>query len=365
LVCRGRTGTIYSLAGVAAVAVAVLGGLVLILDWSIGTTLYGLGVYVYGIYPGQNDYIKDMGMIITLFGVVLMMYGWRVMRLAWFPIVFLICAIPWPGLVYSWIAEPLQQLAANVAVIALKTTGVEAVCSGTKIIIQNANPLKPSRILNVAEACAGMRSLMTFLTVGGAVAFLSPRHLWQRIIIVVSSIPIAIFCNVLRISGQGLLDHYVSPEWSESFAHQFVGMVMLLPAFFMILGVGYLLDKLFIEEAENEPAAPTAVKPPPSTFALSPLAGARTNASMIAAHPAPATARPAVDRGSPAPVPPPPARPVVAAPVPRPGGPVPPPPRPAGVVPPRPRNLGTPVPPRPIIPPRPFGAPGPANKETK
>jgi exosortase len=247
----------------AAEAVGVLGVLVLLLDWSLATTIFGLGLYVYGIYPGQNDYLKDCGMVVTLYGIVLLTCGRPIMRLAWFPIVFLMCAIPWPGLVYSWIAGPLQELAANAAVMVLKATGVDAITSGTKIVIYGTT-LANTRMLNVAEACAGMRSLMTFIAVAAAVAFLSPRPLWQRIIITVSAVPIAIFCNVMRVSGQGLLDHYVSTKLSESFAHQFVGMIMLVPAFFLILGVGWLLDRIFIEEADHEelPAVVTVSTPP-------------------------------------------------------------------------------------------------------
>jgi exosortase len=250
LVAGQGSSLIFSMINAGSYALTILGTLVLLLDWSLATTLFGIGFYVYGIYPGQNDYLKDVGMLICLFGVVLLLTGPRVMKIAWFPIVFLICAIPWPGLVYSWIAEPLQQDAAKVAVHVLNVTGVDSFCNGTKIVMLDQK-LQPIRVLNVAEACAGMRSLMTFISVAGAIAFLSSRPLWEKLVIVASSVPIAIFCNMTRISGQGLLDHYVSPQWSESFAHQFVGMMMLLPAFFMILAVGYLLDKIFIEEADD------------------------------------------------------------------------------------------------------------------
>jgi exosortase len=173
------------------------------------------------------------------------------MRIAWFPILFLVCALPWPPLAYSKVATPLQNLAANCAVVTLNLTGVEAQQIGTKICI-GGTPGVPLRTLNVAEACAGMRSLMTFISVGAALAFLSSRPLWQKLIIVFSAIPIAIFCNVIRVSGQGLLDHYVSHELSESFAHQFVGLIMLIPAFFLLLLVGWLLDKIFVEEAATK-----------------------------------------------------------------------------------------------------------------
>jgi exosortase len=241
----------------------------------------GILLFGYGIWPGQNDFVKDFGMVVTLFGLVLMMTGWQVMKIAWFPIAFLVCGIPWPGLVYSWVAGPLQQLAANVAVGVLEITQVKAFAGGTKIFIYGHDDAL--RTLNVAEACAGLRSLMTFISVAGAVAFLSSRPLWQKFIVVLSAIPIAIFCNVMRVSGQGLLDHYVSQQLSENFAHQFVGLIMLVPAFLLILAVGWILDQMFVEEADRRhevahhilrraPQTAAPVTPPPTRSAAVPTA---------------------------------------------------------------------------------------------
>ena len=229
--------------------IALYGVLILILNWGLGSLLFGLALFAYGIYPGKNQFLQGCGMIVTLFGVVLTLTGWKIMKYAWFPIAYLICGIPWPGLVYSYIASPLQTFAAKVAVHTLRFTGVTAFQTGTKINMGGLG--EPLRTLNVAEACAGMRSLMTFITLGLAVAFLSARPLWQKLTIAFSAIPIAIFCNVMRVAGQGLLDHYVSRQLSESFAHQFVGLVMLVPAFFLILLVGWVLDHLFFEEVDE------------------------------------------------------------------------------------------------------------------
>jgi exosortase len=215
--------------------------------------LEGLLVFAYGIFPGQNDYVKDLGMVITLFGVVTLLAGWPVMRIAWFPIVFLVVALPWPELVYSRLASPLQQLAASAAVATLRLFGVTAHNFGTKIEMFDKSGMP--RVLNVAEACAGLKSVMTFLMVAATVAFLSQRALWEKLVITASAVPIAIFCNVVRVCGQGLLDRYVSREWSEGFAHQFAGLVMVIPGFFLILLVGWLLDQMFIEEVEGAPAA--------------------------------------------------------------------------------------------------------------
>ena len=205
----------------------------------------GVLMFGWGIYPGQNDFIKDVGMVVTLFGMAAFLAGWRMMKVLWFPIAFLVCALPWPPLIYSALALPLQELAAQVAVVVLRKSGVNAFFTGTKILMEGFQG--ELRTLNVAEACAGLRSLMTFVTVGAAMAFLSSRPLWQKILVTLSAVPIAIFCNVMRVSGQGLLDHYWSREWSQGFAHQFAGMVMLIPAFFLLLLIGYLLDRIFVE----------------------------------------------------------------------------------------------------------------------
>ncbi len=236
--------------------------------------MWAIVFYAWSIWPGQNDFFKDFAMVVSIFGVVLVLCGWSVMAVVWFPIAFLVCAIPWPGLIYSQVAMPLQRLAASVAVATLNATGVTATQSGTKLYIGSG------RVLNVAEACAGLKSLMTFISVGAAVAFLSSCAFWQRIIISLSAIPIAIFCNVLRVTGQGLLDHYVSEKWSDHFAHQFVGMLMLIPAFFLILLVGWLLDNLFIEEADRKKLK-TSVTPASGLVIEIPRAGRRGPAATV------------------------------------------------------------------------------------
>ena len=240
-------GAALAMAGKGLVAWAALA---LGLNWGVGSLVFGLLVHAWGIWPGQNDYLKDLGIVVTLFGVVLTLAGWGVMRVAWFPIAFLVCAIPWPGLVYGIVASPLQVLAARAAAMVLSLTGVEAYTTGTKILFERADGTM--RELGVAEACAGLKSLMTFVTLAAAVAFLSARPLWQRLTIVASAVPIAVACNVARVAGQGLLDRYVSEELSRDFAHQFVGLVMMAPALVLVLGVGWVLDNLFVEAEDPD-----------------------------------------------------------------------------------------------------------------
>jgi exosortase len=292
----------------------------------------GLAISLFGIHPGHNDFVWDFGMVVTLFGVVLMLTSWDVMKVAWFPIAFLVCALPWPGLVYSWIAGPLQALAAKAAVAVLRFTGVDILRSGTKMLMMVPNRLTGAdelRVLNVAEACAGLRSLMTFITVAAAVAFLSARPLWQKLVITASALPIAIFCNVFRVTGQGLIDRYWSQDLAEGFAHQFVGLVMMVPAFLLILLVCWLLDHLFLDEVDE--AERQRLR----------MGGGRSGERKIIQ-----IQRPAVAGAG--------ATPAVAAPAPRAQVPVAP-PRPAGF--PRPAGNAAPARTASVVPPPPAGAP--------
>jgi exosortase len=275
---------------------------------SLGSVLLfeGLIIFAFGIYPGQNDYVKDLGMVITLFGVATLLAGWAVMKVAWFPIAFLVVALPWPELVYARLAWPLQQLAASVAVGALRIFNVDAHNFGTHINMTGAK--NEVRTLNVAEACAGLKSVMTFLMVAGAVAFLSSRALWEKLAITLSAIPIAIFCNVLRVTGQGILDFYWSHEVSEGFAHQFVGLIMLIPGFFLILMIGWILEKFFIEEVDRNKLAsagaakskrmivevPRRKEPEPAILAGAAVGGDGQD-SVVAIAKTPAVIAPAVE----------------------------------------------------------------------
>jgi exosortase len=259
-------------AGPALLAFGLMGGLSILLDWGLGTLLSGMLLSGYGIWPGQNDYVKDVGMVLTIFGATLTLAGWSVMRIAWFPILFLICAIPWPALVYSQVALPLQFLAAKVAVIVMNVAQVESYVEGTQIILSKGTE---EHTLNVAEACAGMRSLMTFITAGGVVGFVLgvDRPMWQRFLILFSAVPIAILCNVGRVSGMGVSYFYVSEAVATGFTHQLVGLLMLIPAFLMLLGVCWVLDNLFVVEEVDDDAgrqdatAPVTNAAPAAAFA--------------------------------------------------------------------------------------------------
>jgi exosortase len=210
----------------------------------VGVLLGGIAIFAYGIgmdvvFPGRCDAVQDVGMVVTFYGVVLALFGWGVGRLAIFPIAYLLCAIPWPPSLFEMTTGPLRHLAATLAVGLLRFTPLNVEQAGNTIHVVAMSG--PDRVLDVADACAGMRSLVLFIAVGLAVAFLPERRLWKSIVIALSAVPIAIACNVMRIAGEALLDHYVSRTWSEGFYHAFAGVVLLAPGFVLFLLLGWML----------------------------------------------------------------------------------------------------------------------------
>ena len=215
----------------------------------LGVILLGIisfcgGIGIQSSFAEVGVYSQDVAMLGVLFGCVLAIFGWGMVRAALFPMAYLLCALPWPPYIHDLLTVPLQHVAATLSVRILQLTGLNVEQAGNTIHILSGSGL--DRALNVAEACSGMRSLITFVSLGLAVAFLSRRPMWQKIIISLAAPPIAIACNTLRIVGEGLLDHYVSRNLSEGFAHSTVGLVLLLPGLGLFFLVGWLLDRLVV-----------------------------------------------------------------------------------------------------------------------
>jgi exosortase len=227
----------------------------------------GIGTFAYGIcmastFPALSSFVQDAGMLLTLLAVVLCIFGWSMTKLAIFPIGFLLCGIPWPPTLIDIATAPLQHLAATASVwiLAFSPLDVEQVGNTIHVLAMKG----PDRVLEVAEACSGLRSIAVFIALGLSTAFLSPGPLWRAILVSLCAVPVAILCNVMRIVGDVLLDHYVSHTLSEGFYHTFTGVVLLVPGVFFFLSIGTALDWL----AERHWLPGTRVASTPAIFAL-------------------------------------------------------------------------------------------------
>ena len=218
-----------------------------------------IGAVFFAFYY-QSDFLREISMLAVLVSMVLFLGGWAVLKACWLPLAFLLFAIPIPYSLplpfvddYQGFLGALQKAAAVAGVYVLKLFGVDAFNRGVLVSMEFMRDGQLiEHTLNVEEACSGIRSLIAFFAIAVAMSYLSDRPNWQRVIMALSAIPIAIFCNMLRVGGTGLIYRFGKPEWATGFLHKFEGMAMLVPAMLLLLGLGYFLNQLFIEEVPEE-----------------------------------------------------------------------------------------------------------------
>jgi exosortase len=218
--------------------------------------LLALVFIILGFHPIGTYWISHVNMTLLLFGLVLYLAGPEVIRVTWLPIFYLALAMPIPDLLYSRVAVPLQELAAQGATILLQLFGVEMDATASSLQIRGLSGHEYG--LTVAEACSGMRSLMAYVALGVAWAYLEYRPLWHRVILVAATVPIAVFINVVRVTITCTMYVVDRPELGEDFMHSVVGMMMLVPAMLLFWLLNWLLSSLFVEE--DEPQQPGEVK---------------------------------------------------------------------------------------------------------
>jgi exosortase len=212
--------------------------------------IFALVFYVFNIVQFQRGYLQRLTFIGSLGAIVLFLGGWKIVRYSWFPICYLIFAVPLPDRIYRSLTIPMRQWAASVAGVLLNLVkDLEASTNGAVIdVIYKGQQLEPS--LDVAEACSGMRLLMAFLALGVAMAYLHYRPAWQRTILLAMTIPIAILCNIIRVTITGFIYVLIDPKYAQGIYHDLLGFGMLPLAFILYGVLGWFLSSLFIEEED-------------------------------------------------------------------------------------------------------------------
>ncbi len=189
--------------------------------WS-GVPLVALGlvILIFGIY-GVDLFTSRFSFVLLTAGLVWTFLGSAMLRQLAFPILILLLAIPFPAIIFNQITFPLQLLASRLASAALPLLGVPVLQEGNVIQL-------PVMKLEVAEACSGIRSLMSLFTLSIFYGYFLERTTVRRVILALASIPIAVAANGVRIVGTGLCVQYWDPEKALGFFHEFSGWVMFV-----------------------------------------------------------------------------------------------------------------------------------------
>jgi exosortase len=199
-------------------------------EWAgIGLVALGLFVLLLGVF-GADLFLQRSSFILLAAGLVWTLLGRQMLGKLKFVLFVLFLAIPLPSIVLNRITFPLQLFASWLASSLLPLANVPVLRDGNIIQL-------PAMPLEVAEACSGIRSLLSLFTVAVIYGYFLERKTWQRVVLALASVPIAVAANVARIFGTGLCVQYWDPDKAKGFFHEFSGWLMFLVSLCLLYAV--------------------------------------------------------------------------------------------------------------------------------
>lgn len=205
-------------------------------NWGIIVLVGGLMVYILGELGAAYTTMR-VSMLIVISGTLLCVLGRGLFKELYFPFFYLFLMIPVPSYVYNLIALPLKALVTKYSVLFMQFIGITVLREGNIIMFGNV-------VLQVVDACSGIRSLISLIAIGIAFAYVSQTSKLRKIILVFSTIPIAISTNSARIILTGILARYYGSEVSKGFFHEFAGLGVFMLSIILLIVTGVLLKKI-------------------------------------------------------------------------------------------------------------------------
>jgi exosortase len=261
------------------------------LFWGGAAILFALFALWAGI-AGAELYTQRLSLILLLAGIAVYFWGFRLLQMLLVPLVLLFLAMPIPAIIFNKIAFPLQLFASRCAVSSMTMLGIPVLRQGNIIELKPLNSFDTKK-LEVVEACSGIRSLMTLVTLAVVFAYFThtpesddptkPRTrygwlksywFWRALIIVGSAVPIAILTNAFRVSGTGVLAHYYGTAIADGFFHSFSGWAIYIVAFILLFGIGIILDRFKPAQAEGDISSERKSPEPDAAVSISPVVSA-------------------------------------------------------------------------------------------
>jgi exosortase len=193
-------------------------------------------VWVAGLL-GSELFLTRVSMIGVIAGTIWFVWGTAHARVLAFPICFLLLMVPLPAIVFNQLAFPLQLLASQVGESTIAAAGIPVLREGNVLHL-------PARTLEVAEACSGIRSLVSLVMLALVLGYFTGMGTGGRVVLALAAIPIAILANATRVAGTGLAAQWIGPEAAEGFFHTFSGWLMFVVAFVGLLLVQQVLSRV-------------------------------------------------------------------------------------------------------------------------
>src|SRR5215813_4920858 len=241
------------------------------------STIWGGALVVFALVclwagvAGAELFMQRISLLMILVGITIYFWGFRLIRPLIAPFALLLLAIPIPAIIFNKIAFPMQLFASRCAVWSMSLLDIPVLRQGNVIGLLPLNSTVTKK-LEVVEACSGIRSLMTLVTLAlvfayfttprteeterGRFSWLGSYGFWRAAIIVLSAFPIAILANALRVSGTGILARFYGIKVADGFFHTFSGWVIYIVAFLLLFGVGWIIERF--NPARRRPRVPVA-----------------------------------------------------------------------------------------------------------
>ena len=205
--------------------------------FGLAVTIFGMLLFILG--NGASEYFTvRLSLVVTLFGTVLYHFGSSIVRKSWFAIFFLIFMIPIPYVIYFSATFPMQLLASKVTAVLLNIIGMPVVRQGNIINL-------PNQALEVAEACSGMRSLVSLMALAAIYAYISQKKLAAQIILFSSAAPIAVIGNIFRVFTTSVVVYITDLNITEEPFHSIMGTSVFMVAFILLFIFGAILRRIF------------------------------------------------------------------------------------------------------------------------
>lgn len=206
-----------------------------------GVLLFLFGLLVYIVGRSQDILMLDLGsQIPVLLGLLLISFGWKSVRVFWFPLFFMIFMIPLPGGVIDSVTMPMKIAVSYVAEYVLYGIGYPMARSGVILQIGQYQLL-------VADACAGLHTLLSLEALGLLyLNIIKSNSLFRNITLAILIIPISFTANVIRVITLVLITYYFGDAAGQGFMHGFAGMLLFIVALVLILWVDSILQ--FVEK---------------------------------------------------------------------------------------------------------------------
>jgi exosortase len=212
--------------------------------WGLFTFAGAQAVRLFGLFLMYSS-AERLSIVLSIAALILLLFGWKLFRKVSPILLFLCLMLPLPNIIQYNVGLNLQHLATSSAVFCLELIGYAVAQDGHTIDMGNVS-------VAVLEACNGLRMITAFFVISGLVVMLVRRKWWEKLVILISSLPIALLCNTIRLVITAIFFTILEGEYWERVFHDFGGYVMMPLALAAVVGELWLLAKLTVLPTEEK-----------------------------------------------------------------------------------------------------------------